>query len=122
MTPAQLIAAALAQREILVPLRDGKFVKIRRPPETAIAGMLRRESDGLQIHAGLAEVKAHAVDWQGFTEADFTPAGSSDAVAFDAALWALWIEDRRDLVAPVAQAIVDAILAHEQKATEAAKN
>ena len=123
MTPQQLIAAALAQRETFVPLEDGKRVKIRRPSEVAIPKMLRRNGDaGTVIHAGLEEVKAHVVGWEGFSEADFMAGGASDPVDFDAGLWAVWIEDHRDAIGPVSQALVDAIVAHEKRVVETEKN
>ena len=123
MTPEQLVAAALAQRESFVLLGDGKRVKIRRPSEVAIPKMLRRNGDaGTSIHAGLEEVRAHVVGWEGFTEADFMAGGASDPVDFDARLWALWIEDHRDNIGLVAQAIVDAVVAHEQRQADTTKN
>lgn len=122
MTPQQLIAAALAQRETSVPLGGERRVKIRRPSEVAIPKMLRREAESMVIHAGIVEVKEHVVGWEGFTEADFMAGGASDPVPFDRELWSVWIEDHRDSVGTVSQAIVDAVVAHERRVVETEKN
>lgn len=122
MTPEQLLAAALAQRETVVPLTESRSVTIRRPPEIAIPRMLRKSGEQTQLHAGLDEVKSHVVAWHGFTEADFMAGGAADPVAFDARLWVVWIEDHRDHIGTVAQAIVDAVIAHEKRTAEAQKN
>lgn len=122
MTPEQLLAAALAQRETLVRLTETKAVTIRRPPEIAIPRMLKKSGDQTQLHAGLDEVKTQVVGWVGFAESDFLAGGSSDAVIFDTRLWAVWIEDHRDHIGTVAQAIVDAVISHEQRTAQAQKN
>lgn len=124
MSPEQLIAAALAGRAEWFDLPDGKRVRIRRPSEYETRQLFVRDADGkvASLQADLPEVRKHVVDWSGFTEADFTPAGSSDAVPFSAELWAVWIEDRREALHAVASKIIGLIVAHEEKRADAAKN
>jgi len=124
MSPEQLIAAALAGRAEWFDLADGKRVRIRRPSEYETRQLFVRDDGGKvsSIRADLPEVKKHVVDWSGFTEADFTPAGSSDAVPFNSELWAIWIEDRRESLYAVANKIIGLILAHEEAKADTAKN
>ncbi len=124
MSPEQLIAAALAGRAEWFPLEAGKRVRVRRPSEYDTRQLFVRDDGGKvsSIKADLPEVKKHVVDWDGFTEADFTPAGSSDAVPFNAELWAIWIEDRREPLYAVANKIIGLILAHEEAKVATAKN
>lgn len=124
MSPEQLLAAALAGRAEWFDLAEGKRVRIRRPSEHETRQLFVRDADGkvVSIQADLPEVKKHVVDWEGFTEADFTPAGSSDAVPFNADLWAIWVEDRREALYAVANKIIGMVLAHEERKVETAKN
>ena len=124
MSPEQLIAAALAGRAEWFDLEDGKRVRIRRPSEYDTRQLFVRDADGkvVSLQADLPEVKKHVVDWSGFTEADFTPAGASDAAPFDAALWGIWIEDRRETLYAVANKIIALIVAHEEAKAASAKN
>lgn len=124
MSPEQLIAAALAGRAEWFDLEAGKRVRVRRPSEYETRQLFVRDESGRvsSIKADLPEAKKHVVDWSGFTEADFTAAGSSDAVPFNAELWAIWIEDRRDVLYAVANKIIAMILAHEEAKVDTAKN
>lgn len=125
MTPEALVKAMLARREFWVDLGDGKRVKLRRPAEMDVAGMLVKDDDGkvTGIAASLAEVTRFAVDWEGFTEADLIgPAGASDAVPFDAALWGAAVADRAAWCGDCARALVEAIVEHEKQAAAAAGN
>jgi hypothetical protein len=124
MSPEQLIAAALAGRAEWFPLEEGKRVRVRRPSEVGSRALVKRDVAGkfLGIEAGLLEVKACVVDWDGFTETDFTPAGSSDPVPFHTELWGVWIEDRAEALNAVATKILDMVLDHEGKKAETAKN
>lgn len=124
MSPEQLIAAALAGRAEWFDLEAGKRVRVRRPSEYETRQLFVRDDDGKvsSIKADLPEVKKHVVDWSGFSEADFTPAGASDPVPFSAELWAIWIEDRREDLFAVANKIIAMILAHEEAKVATAKN
>lgn len=124
MTPEQLVAAALAQRSFWVEVADGKRVRVRRPSEHDTRGLLQRDADGkvTGISADLPEVKRFTVDWEGFKECDFTAAGSSDPAPFSQELWAVWVEDNRKALGTVAQAIIDAVIAHETARLGTEKN
>ena len=124
MNSDALIAAALAQRAQWVDLDGGKRVRVRRPSEHDTRSLIQRDADGkvTGIAADLPEATRFTVDWEGFTEADFSPAGASDAVPFSRELWALWIEDDRQALAKVAQALIDAVIAHETARAGIEKN
>lgn len=123
MDKATLIAGALAKRAEWLDLDGGKRVRVRRPSEVESLALLRRNDDGTPyIAAGAPEVKKHVVGWEGFSEADFTAAGASDAIDFDADLWAVWIDDQRVAMQKVAQKIVDLIAAHEKAVADTEKN
>jgi hypothetical protein len=115
MTPDQLLAAALAQRAQWVDLGAGKRVRVRRPSEWDTRGLLQRDADGKVsgIAADLPEVKRFVVGWEGFKECDLIASGADDPVDFHADLWAVYVEDDRKVLATVAQAIIDAVIAHE---------
>jgi hypothetical protein len=124
MTPDVLIKKLLAQRESWVDLPDGKRVRIRRPAEAQLADLVVRDAAGKPsgLRIGLDEVKRYVTGWEGVTEADLIVSGASDPVDFDPALWASVIEDRRDWVGPIAQALLDAILQHETAAEAVSGN
>lgn len=88
--------------------------EIQRPTEYDLAELRsRRPKDKI---LGMVElVKAHVVGWRGVKESDLVPGGAADAPAFDAALFAAFIEDRPTLWAPLAQAIWDTVLERERE-------
>lgn len=124
MTPEQLIAAALAQRAQWVPLGEGKRVRMRRPSEFDMRGLVLRDADGTAsgLKADLPEVKKFAIDWDGFKESDLIQGGADDGVPFHPEVFAVWVEDARQAVTTLAQAIIDAVIAHEAKRQEIEKN
>jgi len=124
MSPEQLIAAAKAGRAEWFEIAEGKRVRVSRPSEYETRQLFIRDDGGKvsSIQADLPEVKKHVTDWEGFTEADFTAAGASDPVPFNAELWAIWIEDRREALYAVANKIIGLILAHEEAKVATAKN
>ncbi len=124
MTPEQLVAAALASRSFWVKVGEGKRVRVRRPSEHDTRGLLQRDPDGKVsgIAADLPEVKRFVTDWEGFAESDFTAAGSSDPAPFSAELWGVWVEDDREALKTVAEAIVDAVISHEKQRAGIEKN
>ena len=87
MSPADLIARLDEQRAVWVPLAEGRRVKLQRPLETELGAF----AEGVGVDA----VCQRATAWEGFTEATFLGAsiGASDALPFDAALWARWVRD-----------------------------
>lgn len=124
MTPDVLIAKLLAQREFSVEVAPGKQIRLRRPAEMDVLGMLRRDADGkvVGIVADLSDVRRFAVGWEGIVEADLISSGAADAVPFAAGLFAVLIEDRRDWCAKCCQALVDKVLEHEGLQREAQGN
>jgi hypothetical protein len=125
MTPEALIKTLLAQREFWVELAEGKRVKLRRPAEMDVVKLLARDAAGnvTGININLAEVQRFAVAWEGFTEADLIgPAGAADAVAFDAPLWGVLIADQAEWCVKCADALVKAIIDHEQHTATTAGN
>lgn len=113
---AALIARMDAQRTRWATLPGGRRVQFRRPLETEFG----RFRQGVTVEH-LAE---YACGWEGFTEADLLGAaiGSSDPVPFSPELWGRLVRDRLDYVAPMAQAIVDAVTEHLASRDAAAKN
>jgi len=102
-------------------LEPGKSVRCIRPAEVEVAQHL---FEGGKLAVGIESVKRFVVDWQGFTEADLLGAaiGSTDPLPFDAALWAEVAADRKEWVAKVASAILEAAVRHHESKAEAAKN
>lgn len=124
MSPEQLVSAALAARAFWVPLPDGRRVRLRRPSEYDVRNLIRRDTGGAvtTIVADLPDVKRAAIEWEGFTEADIIPSGASDPVPFSQDVFAVWIEDNRSALAVLAQALIDAVIAHESAQVDTAKN
>lgn len=124
MTPEQLVAAALAQRAQWVPVGEGKRVRIRRPSEYDMRGLLLRDAAGAitGLKADLPEVKKCAVDWEGFKESDLISGGADDALPFHADVFAVWIEDQRNAVSTLSQAIIDMVIDHEAARQAIEKN
>lgn len=93
---AALIAQLLAAREHWIDLAPGKRVKFRRPMEGDLEGMFRGTPRRFTV--ALEDVQKFAVDWQGFSEADLLGQGigNSDALKFDAQVWALAVGDNLD--------------------------
>jgi hypothetical protein len=114
MTPEQLIAKLLAQRESWVEVQPGRRVKVRRPDESQMADFRAGMSVDLMLR--------HVVGWEGFTEADILGAslGASDPVAFDPALFATIARDHMDWFEPISVELATRIAEHwrAREATE----
>lgn len=127
---ASLIARLRAAREVWVSLpaaADGthRAVKFRRPAEAEVLALITTSAGGRrQLAVQLPTVQACAVDWRGVTEADLLgdTVGSSDAVPFDAGVWAEVVADRLDWLQPCCQGLLDAISAHMARQDDDAKN
>lgn len=99
-----LLQRMLAAREAWVQLpgaRDGLQVRVRRPAEAQMPGLL--------LQGELEDYLGWVVDWKGFTEADVlgTRQGSDAAVPFDPALWREIALDRVPWCKAVAEKIKD---------------
>lgn len=116
MTPQQLIARLLAQRETTLPLAPGKSVQVRRPAEDEMAEL--RRMTGSEI--------AHrfVVGWAGITEADVLGAsiGADSPVEFDAELWRVMVSDRAAWIQAVVVCVRDQVTQHLAQQAEVAKN
>lgn len=100
MTPQELIAKVLAQRERWVDVGTGKSVKVRRPAETELGRMGRNLT--------LERLCACVVDWRGFTLADAIGEGDGP-IEFDAELWRVLVEDNADWANTVATAVAEIV-------------
>lgn len=122
---AKLLAASLRRkREKSVVTGEGKKVFFLRPPETEVGPMLKVLDDRTTFSVSVDQVRKYACGWEGYTEADILGAtvGSSDAVEFNAELWAEYIVDNADLVNKVAGAILDSIVDHYKGKAEVQGN
>lgn len=119
-----LIAALRSARESWVEVAPGKRLKIRRPTEAEFPAFLRKTEAGRGIAVELEHVQRHVVDWEGFSEADLLgpTVGVSDALPFDAAVWAEVVADHLEWMQPAAQALVQAIVSHLTAQADAAGN
>ena len=104
------------QRAQWVELPGGQRLRFHRPSEVDMPALMR----GVSIE----HVIEHACDWDGFTEATLLGAaiGTADPVPFHRDVWAAWVRDHTDAIAPVAKAIADAVTAHLQAREAVAKN
>jgi hypothetical protein len=120
----KLITQLRAQRQTWVDLAPGKRVQIIRPAESEIGDFFRVTNGDRSMVCGLDQVAKFVTGWDGITEADLLGAavGASDAVPFDAALWAEVVADRSDWLKLVAAALLDAIVRHFDQKAEAEKN
>lgn len=109
-----VIKAIHAQREVTVPLGDGKSVTIRRPPEGELWTLAGR--------IDLEHVCRYTVAWSGFHERDVIDGGAEDELDFHADIFREVVVDRIDWVAKIADAIAKAVEAHSAKRKAAAGN
>jgi hypothetical protein len=90
--------------------------QVRRPTDAEAMALHRGDSVDM-----VGVVKQFTVGWN-LTELDLIAGGAPDPVAFDAALFADWVEDKPDLWAVLGDAIIEAYKAHAQQRTSAEKN
>lgn len=116
MESSALIKALLGQRESWCELGDGLAVKLRRPAESEMPAFYR----GVSVES----LKTYTVDWRGFTEATLLgqAVGASDALPFDADVWAALMPDRIDWVEACSAHLVDQITKHVEAHDRFAKN
>lgn len=114
MDAKQLIAAVRRRRAQELDLGGGKKIIFTRPPEVEMNSILKFKDGKATWLVDVDHVKKYVVGWDGFTEADLLGAavGAADPVAFDADLWAAYVEDDNDLVSKVASAILEAVVNH----------
>lgn len=104
------------------PGQPEKRVRIIRPSEVEIGRHLVR--DGGKLGVDFEDVVRFTVDWQGFTEVDLLGRGigATDALGYDADLWAELLANRSDWLSKAGQHILDAVVAHVEAQAEARKN
>lgn len=116
--PQAAAAAAVARieagRRLWVELEPGRRVQFRRP------GPFKRACMG-PVSAE-AMVLGWAVAWEGFTQRDVNPDGSTAALPFQAALWAALVEDRVDWGTKCLAEVVAALEGADQQEAADAKN
>lgn len=125
MAPEQIRAQLRAARQKWVEVAPGKSVQILRPAEAELAQFLADGAEGgRNLSVEVVHVQRFVTDWRGITEADLLGGAlASDTPApFDAALWADVVADRTDWRNTVAQALLDAIVAHFDARAAVAKN
>lgn len=121
----QLIKQLREQRMAWVVVDEActppKRVRIIRPTEVELAQHFIKSGE---VSCGFDQVKAFCVDWDGFTEADLLGAsvGAAEPVPFSQPLWAEVVGDNTAWVRTVAQALLDAAVAHTQKTDDTLKN
>lgn len=87
---------------------------IRRP--TALEGA------ELRSRGPAEKLAACVVDWKGVTEQHLVPGGAADPVPFDTEVFVEWVSDRPELLTGITEAITAAIVAHQKRREELAKN
>lgn len=93
---------------------DGREYTIRRPTDA--------EAINLGNATPLDLVRRFVAGWDHTEITLGIPGGTGDAVPFDAALWATWVDDQPHLWAPISEAVMAAYQAHAQAREDAAKN
>lgn len=124
MSPEQLVAAALAARSAWVPLADGKRVRLRRPSEHDTRRLVVRTDNGgfKGLRAEIDDVCHSAVDWDGFRECDIVASGADDPVPFQVDVFRVWVEDRREALKTLSEALIAAVIEHEKQRIDTEKN
>lgn len=114
----------LRRREHTVHLDDRRSITLRRPPEAQMGRLLSVVGEKATWSVGPEDVKAAVVGWAGFTEADLLGAtvGSSDAVPFDADLFALYIDDHLEDQTKIAKVLLDVVTEYVDKRGASEKN
>lgn len=121
MQASALLEALLAQRKSWVELEAGKRVQIRRPAQTELGAFIGLDRT---LSVGVKQVQEYVCGWEGITEADVLgpELGASSAAPFAADLWAALVADRPAWAGAAAKGLLDAIVAHQLKESQAAKN
>lgn len=116
MDAQALIAQLYAARENWCELQPGVRVRLRRPAEAEMPQFYKG--------VGIDAVKTYAVAWEGVTGALLfgEAVGSSDAIAFDGALWGVIVTDRSRWAEKCAKHLADAIKAHIEANAAASGN
>jgi hypothetical protein len=110
---ARLLQAQLLKgRESKVTVGRMSFT-IRRPTEMELIRM-RKPGTNL-VDVNLDTIQTHVIGWENVLESDLVTGGASDAVPFDPALYAAWVEDRPDIWMPLIEAFGKAVSEQEKR-------
>jgi hypothetical protein len=101
-------------REFTIELRGFTFTG-RRPTDAEAA---RLHQDGFDNHQIATKF---VIDWAGVKESDLVPSGGSDAVEFNAALWAEWAADNPDFWRPIKDKVIEEYTRHAGEVDGAGK-
>lgn len=113
---ADLLTKMRKARETRLTL-EGVTVTVCRPTDLEATKM--RYKDFQEAVRGVAQF---VCDWEGVTELDLVPGGSSDPVPFDEILFREWIEDHPEIWEPLVSGVLDTYQAHVKKREQTAKN
>lgn len=94
-------------RQSIIPA-GGHHFTIERPSTLDVV-RLSAEGAGLTIE----NATKYVVGWD-LKESDLLPGGDPEPVAFDRAIFSLWLADRADLWEPIVSGVVNAYRAHEE--------
>lgn len=131
MNAQALIKQMRAQREVNVPLADGKSITLIRPTDLECQRDLLRPSlsktpggkTTVELHIDTDKLHHYATGWSGFTEQDLLgPNGASDSVDFDQTLLSEYLANNLDTALNLTNALYEAILAHITAKSAAEKN
>lgn len=100
-------------RESVVEVNGRKFT-IRRPSEAEQAVIFSSNASALEL------VRRFVVGWE-LQEIDIIPGGNPVPVAFDAEVWAEYVNDVPELWEPISSAIIQAVVDHRKKVEAAVK-
>lgn len=120
----KLVEKLRKQREFTQEIGGGKQLIIRRMSELQYTEFLtEKEIKAKQFDfVRLSDfINKFVVDWRGFTELDFDPGGSNDAVKYDSELLKEWMQDRVDVANTVVDAVWESFFKHVREKAEAEK-
>ena len=96
---------------------DGWTLRLRRPTDWEANTIFHEgKADALEV------AKRFVIGWKDIKESDLLNAGGSDPVKFDPAIWAEIIEDTPAMWQPIAEAVVDAWVRHNEARENRSKN
>lgn len=96
---------------------EGWKLRLRRPTDAEAVEILRADKpDFLDV------ARRFVIGWEDVTEAKFITSGASDPLAFDAEAWAEIVPDHPELWQPIADSVVLAWTAHNDRREARSKN
>lgn len=96
---------------------EGWKLRLRRPTDAEAARILRTEKQDF-----LAVASEYVIDWEDVCEADLVASGSSDPIPFDRDAWSEIVVDRPELWQPIADAVIERWMQHNEARGARSKN